>query len=374
MTTASRNAPATRSRIALSIATLVSSGLLAAQAIIWLILPNANPFSHASPVPIAGLLGPTFAAAVELGLGVAGLTVALIQRSPWRPAGAWLPQPAIAIVAVTGFGLLGFSSIAFAGYALVWLAPLAILASLALLARHRPWLAAGTAIVILGLVIMGQISGVLPLGDLALQVTAALIGAGVAMVSTISVIAFTGVWLLAATQGLREGPVSRIVLRHRVPITIAAAACCLPYVVCRLSWLTPWPLFGSPARFPDDQETIVLAMGLALGAAMALGGLLTLGLVLPWGERLPRWMGPVAGRPVPALFAVVPAIVVAALFTFSGIGLAIDGVMGVGPLDELNWTLGVVLPFWLWGPLLALSAWGYWLHRRSSPLDGVSDP
>ncbi|QEW03591.1 hypothetical protein [Microbacterium lushaniae] len=107
-------------------------------------------------------------------------------------------------------------------------------------------------------------------------------------------------------------------------------------------------------------------MGLALGAALALGGILTLGLILPWGERFPAWMGPLGGTPVPAWLAVTPALVVSALFTFGGVGLAVDSLRGLPPLGEASWTIALVLPFWLWGPLLALSTWGYALHRRAA--------
>ena len=33
-----------------------------------------------------------------------------------------------------------------------------------------------------------------------------------------------------------------------------------------------------------------------------------------------------------------------------------------GSINRL--TMWLVLPFWLWGPLLALATWGYAVHRR----------
>ena len=357
----------TRSRMTLTAATFSVSGLLVAQAIVWLLLPDINPFASAAPVLIAVFFNPATAAAVELGVGVVGMVLTLVHASAPRARGGWMRVCAFVSIAIAGIGLLGYNGIAFSGYALVGLLPLSLLAGLALLGRRHPWLATAIGVVIVGLAIAGQLSGVALVGDVALQFVVALSGpAGIAMLSTLSVIGFTGVWLLAATRGLDNTPLARAVLRHRVPITVAAAACSLPYVIARLSWLTPWPLFGSPGQSPVDLQQTVLVTGLALGAAMVVGGLLTLGLILPWGERFPRWMGPLAGRPVRPSFAVVPAAIVAALFTFSGIGLAIEGLMGAGPLGEYNWTMGLVLPFWLWWPLLALAAWGYQLHQNAA--------
>jgi len=96
-----------------------------------------------------------------------------------------------------------------------------------------------------------------------------------------------------------------------------------------------------------------------------LGFVLTLGLVRPWGERFPRWMPGVAGRPVPVAAAAVPGGIVAAVLctsavpmlhdltlTGAGSGLGVDSVV-----DRV--AMAVVFPFWLWGPMLALAVWGY---------------
>jgi hypothetical protein len=131
------------------------------------------------------------------------------------------------------------------------------------------------------------------------------------------------------------------VLRHRRAITIIAAACALPYALSRMTWLTPWPLFGGSAEmFAADPSVRVL--GLALGAGMLAGGVLTLGLILPWGERFPRFLAGVGGRAVPPALAIIPASLVSVLFTAAGI------------------------PFWLWGPLLGFATWAYALTRADA--------
>ncbi|TFV81649.1 hypothetical protein E4V99_11750 [Microbacterium sp. dk485] len=366
MDTSSPPRAATRPSIALTAAMFTVSAVLGAQALAWIAFPAASPFRVDSSAPIAAALGPSAAAVLELALGAAGMALAALHLAPPVRGGRVLAVVAAVLTISAGFGFLGFTSLAFAGYALVGIIPLAVLTALILLARRHPWAATGIAVVIVALTIVGQASGLFPIGDVAVRFASALKDGGIEAGSALSAIAFTGVWMLAATRGWGDGPLARAVLRRRVPLTIAAAACALPYVFSRLSWLTPWPLLGSPASFPADERAGVLVMGLALGTAMALGGILTLGLILPWGERFPRWMGLLGGAPIPVPLAVTPALVVAALFTFGGVGLAVDSLGGIAPLGEASWTIALVLPFWLWGPLLGLATWGYALHRRAA--------
>lgn len=154
-------------------------------------------------------------------------------------------------------------------------------------------------------------------------------------------------------------------LRHRVAITVVAACCALPYSIARASWLTPWPLLA-PSGVDLAEIPGVLFTGLSLGAAMLSGGLLTLGLIRPWGRRFPSWMGGIGGRPVPIALAVVPASVVAALFTVGGIDMmlsVIEGTLSDGSVGQII-EFVFAFPFWLWGPLLALATWGYAMARR----------
>ncbi|UNK71152.1 hypothetical protein [Microbacterium sp. H1-D42] len=173
-----------------------------------------------------------------------------------------------------------------------------------------------------------------------------------------------GVALSAIGDGRARGAVGRWVLAHRIAITVVAAVCSVPYVFVRASWLTPWPLL-SPGSDVLAANPAVLATGLSLGFAMLAGGLLTLGLVRPWGERFPRWFAAVGGRPVPVGLPVIAAMTVAVLFTAGGVGMVVQafagqfGALGAVAVVEIV----AVFPFWLWGPLLALAAWGYAMHR-----------
>ena len=68
---------------------------------------------------------------------------------------------------------------------------------------------------------------------------------------------------------------------------------------------------------------------------------------------------------MPVRLAVVPALLVAVLFTVGGIAMLDLGAAMEGSGGSINrLTMWLVLPFWLWGPLLALATWGYAVHRR----------
>lgn len=148
---------------------------------------------------------------------------------------------------------------------------------------------------------------------------------------------------------------------------MVAAACSLPYALARTSWLTPWPQFGGSAEAFENEPAMLLT-GLLLGLGMLTGGFFTLGLIRPWGERLPRGFAVIGGRPMPVGLAVIPATIVAVLFFTSGaefLFLAFEGEIGARMASVIE--LMLLFPFWLWGPLLALAAWGYAMHRASEP-------
>lgn len=179
--------------------------------------------------------------------------------------------------------------------------------------------------------------------------------------------------LLGGRSGSRGRGFASWVLRHRVGVTVAAALCAAPYVLARATWLTPWPLFAPAAEVLDANPAVRLT-GLTLGIGMLAGAVLTLGLVSRWGERFPRWMAGLGGRAVPVGVAVLPATLVATLFTFGGVELVATSLDTPHPVaDALEMTL--MLPFWLWGPLLGLATWGYVMHREeqaSVAADGSS--
>lgn len=99
--------------------------------------------------------------------------------------------------------------------------------------------------------------------------------------------------------------------------------------------------------------------------------LLTLGLVRPWGERFPRWLPWVGGRPVPTLGAVIAAALGAlAVTAVTGVGAVFwNGPENNGDPDAPQGLAGLVMtacyaPLLLWGPLLAAVTVSY-LRRRT---------
>lgn len=101
--------------------------------------------------------------------------------------------------------------------------------------------------------------------------------------------------------------------------------------------------------------------GAWLGTFAIIGAILTLGLVQRWGERFPRWLPGLAGRPVPVRLAVVPALVVSALVTSAGLGLTSNASRFTGGfwfyLPQLLWPV--------WGVALAAAALAYHLRRTA---------
>lgn len=102
--------------------------------------------------------------------------------------------------------------------------------------------------------------------------------------------------------------------------------------------------------------------------------LLTVGLVRPWGERLPRWIPVLGGRPVHPMAAVIPALVGAAVLLV--LWTPILGWWSI-PHPDLTPTGTIVigllyLPLVAWAPLLAAVAVDY--HRRHRPAAAAAVP
>jgi hypothetical protein len=148
--------------------------------------------------------------------------------------------------------------------------------------------------------------------------------------------------------------------RWAVASAYAVPVCVLPSAVWRLtvegSGIDLYLIFLS-----------VLSMVLAL---------LTLGLVLPWGRRLPAWLG---GRPVPARAAarlavtggVLLIVICAYFFLNQAFGLVDRGWSPGGPQDAVvrprpGWDiLRFYAPMILWGPLLIAVALDYRRRTRT---------
>ncbi|GIG93100.1 hypothetical protein [Plantactinospora endophytica] len=143
-------------------------------------------------------------------------------------------------------------------------------------------------------------------------------------------------------------------------LTWSAALCPLPYVLTRLSWLTPWPI-GESAETLAEHPGLRL-FGLALAVAGEGGTWLTLGLIRPRGEVFPRSLPFLGGRPVPVYAAVIPGSVVSLMMCIAGHSL-VQQSFGAGS-DLSDHLLVLLMPFPLWGPLLAAAVLAYWYRRR----------
>lgn len=172
-----------------------------------------------------------------------------------------------------------------------------------------------------------------------------------------------------------SGRIGRFVLRHRVAITVMAAAVPSIYAVTRFSWAAGIPL-GVDAGFAEQlfsDGKATPALGLAFMATI--GVLLTIGLLQRWGRQWPRWIPFIGGKPVPVGVAVVPAGFVAMILVPAGtdmfrLAFAAPAAGGIPPFSWDNWAvLGPNLLWHVWAVALAAAAYGYWLMRRG----GVTD-
>lgn len=343
-------------------------------ALLWLVAPSLGPYAESSdPAPIHRLfedpgIGQTVAALLQALVGAAASATGLTALFGRRGLTAPMSGIAIAAALLAAMGLMGMNGLVVAGYTLAYALPLLVVVLLTL-AMRTPLarvIAALVGLAASALVVMGPT----PLRPLYQQFVGHVAADPIAVAAPLVLVVFAGVWMLVGAIRLENAPgtLGKFVLRHRVAITVLAACCALPYVVARLSWLTPWPILGDPGDY--DDAALTLANGLILGAAMLVGGVLTLGLVLPWGTRLPRF-GPLSGRPVPVALAVVPASIVAVLFTAAGFDMLLLAGQPETGLAIPFVVTAVAFPFWLWGPLLALAAWGYALHRQSDAGDRI---
>lgn len=148
----------------------------------------------------------------------------------------------------------------------------------------------------------------------------------------------------------------------RVAVGVAVAVPVV-YASTRILWAMGIPFGLSPEFYNEGLQVGMWHSGLSLAIAGLVGALLTLGLVQKWGERFPRWTGPLAGRRVPLLLATIPAsIVTLALFT-GGMGL-IHSVLLKGVSLDGNWvTIGPTLLFPLWALALGWATYSYRVRR-----------
>ncbi|TDU87726.1 hypothetical protein EV138_1253 [Kribbella voronezhensis] len=115
------------------------------------------------------------------------------------------------------------------------------------------------------------------------------------------------------------------------------------------SWIVEGGL-GDPAGFP-----------LFIALMIAAGTLLPLALISPWGQYWPKWLGPIAGRPVPRWMLLGPGWMMSAgLGAYFGIGGLTAVALGRtgGALEILAYTG--------WGAGLAVACASY--ARRTRPV------
>ncbi|GIF62281.1 hypothetical protein Ais01nite_03160 [Asanoa ishikariensis] len=334
-------------------AALAGSLLMTAVGVLWWLAPGSYPFGPDDRYADLALMTyvPRGAAiAVAVILGIAGMVLAAGRRD--GPVAI-----AFAAVAATVLGLLvpDIQVLILAAYAMALAVPSALVAVLA--NRLLPRLPVAAVFAVAFAAVLGWLSYVArdadPIGARPLFVFGSF-AAGAVWAAVL-------IRLLRAAGGDRPAWTQpEAAARWGRTLTWAAALCPLPYVLTRLSWLTPWPI-------GESAETLAAHPGLRIfGLALALAGeggtWLTLGLIRPRGETFPAWLPVVGRRPVPVLAAVIPGLLAAAAITIAGHSILQQAVI------TGDYLLVLLMPFPLWGPLLAAATFGYWLRRRPSPI------
>ncbi|MEL7977605.1 hypothetical protein AAG589_17200 [Isoptericola sp. F-RaC21] len=350
--------------LAASAATAAMLGVFVARPDVDALLPDGRMLG-AELVPAAPLVLVLLATAL---LGVVASAAALAR--PTARAAGRLVVP-VGILEVVAFGIVaqGSGTLPAAGYLVSFAVPvLAVWAGVQVFRTRPAWRLPLGAVVVLAAV--GVVVGRGAFADWWDAITTGLAREPWALPAVLLPLATAAAWAgLVAVRAWQRGSLRTAtawVTRHRRLFTIVAALGPLPYALARATWLTPWPQFAGPA---EELTLAVRIQGLSLSSGAWLGIVLTLGLILPWGERLPRWFGRRAGRPVPPAAAIVPAGIVAVMLCGAAVPM----------LVMMGWAAALYFPAWFWGPALALAVWGYAGHRygvEDGVVDapGVSDP
>ncbi|SDD23688.1 hypothetical protein [Glycomyces harbinensis] len=358
--TTAQAAPARTGRAAVLAAFLWS--LTAVPIGLWQLLdPEGGPFGHELYEPTFTLPDGVPGWAAPAGLIAAGAVGVLAARA--RPR-LW---PLTAVYAVV-FGMLvsTMSPIAFAGYVCAFLMPAVIVAAPVLLVRSKVGrIITGAAIagLFLGLGAVGVVDYP-AVGDFLTMLGGRLAEIGTFMAVQVWVVAGGGIWAALTLHLLLQGREGRPTPRWLTPPSAArwgraaswiAFACALPYGLTRMTWLTPWAWMGGPLG--EEIDTATRVWGLLLGFAALGGGVLCLGMTRKWGERWPFWVPVLKGRPVAPMVAIIPATVMAALFTFVAVPFVVMAIRQDG--QDLIWAF----PFYVWGPALGAATLAYAVRR-----------
>ncbi|MGH1564230.1 hypothetical protein [Mumia sp. DW29H23] len=352
----------------------VISALATALGAWWLVAPEADPFRHSSgAVSLVGLLPERGSAALLALAGLLGLAIAaaLARPSAAPDARRRLLVPASLVTLVLVTFCMDTQLVSFVGYLCAMTIPL-VAVVLVVSALRRSTAARVTAVVAVALVAWWGVAS----GSLAPDAVAEMVrelGGGFARVGArpwliLGLALATAQWLavvlaLAAPYTVALRRPSALIDRVVSVATVVAVLGPLPYVAVRATWLLPEGMFTGPIS-PADLDPSMRLWGLMLGAAALGGSVLTLGLVRPWGRVFPAWMPFVGGRDVPVAAAAVPGYAVAFVLTASAPSIALLSFEQAADGDtEALWML-LLLPFWLWGPALAVAVWGYVRRRR----------
>lgn len=341
----------------------VSSAAVGILALLALVVPRLNPYADPNNSPLAGAVGVTAMTAAVAVLSLVSVIIALAARLTGGSVGVRRATLILGLLNSVGLGLAiqGTGGLILSGYAVALVLPVALVA-VGLLAfrrysRARPWLLLGAVALAAGFwVLRGTY---LPLLGKVLVAYAGEIPGVVAAVATLSC---AGLWgsLLLRNESAALRPLLGWAARHRRLLTVLASLGPAPYVLLRLTWLTPWVRFT-----PEDVDGGVRIWGLLLGGGAILGMVLTIGLIRPWGKRFPRWFPVAGGRAVPPAAAIIPGAVVALMITAAaGPMIAMGIASGKGLLGL------VMLPLWYWGPMLGLAVLGYAGHRAGLDANG----
>ncbi|MFB7249770.1 hypothetical protein [Microbacterium sp. NPDC056234] len=365
-----------RIRSLLLLTAVLGGAVIAAVTLLRLLAPDAVAWTDdLAPTFLERVGGTTAESVIVLCAALGAVAVAVLAATTLRTTNSSLTALRVVgllVAAIIAFGTPG-GVIPAAGYTFALLVPIGIVVATTLLAIRRPWIGVPVALLVIAVVVYAATN--LEGASLLPSILAAMVGILPTMLMSLAH-ALTAASLLTWVIGVSvdtRGSFARGVLRHRVAITVVAALCAVPYTFARLTWLTPWPMFGGSAEMFAESPGTQLT-GLMLGSAILFGGVLTLGLVRPWGERFPRWMAGLGGRAVPPALAILPAGFVSVLFTAGGIEFAAEGLGSpAGTVDTLY--VMAMFPFWLWGPLLGLAAWAYAMHRadRAAPAQDAED-
>lgn len=284
------------------------------------------------------------------------------------------PLVALAAVQALSFGVLASDAgvLIVVGYLIALATPVLLVLCVVWLGRRRPVLGLGAAVLALAAVVAGLQT--IDLGAIQNLAAGLLSALATTVLPHLVVATFVGHGVLWAIIGLHErGRMARdsaqgsarsdAAPRWRVPITLVAALCALPYGLVRLTWLTDDPWGTTQAAL--EAEPGIRVMGLLLALAGVGGAVLTIGLLRPWGLVAPRWLPVIGGKAVPPLVPTLAATTIGLVIAVAGRSvlqaLIMEELAGGAP----DWIDLALLPLPVWGPALVLAAWAYHAHARS---------